>query len=91
MQKEAAKIRRKEENILRPPKPPKRLFRIKNNIKKVIIPEMDVDKARPPIFSGNIKIELNTIFITKAKNAIFAGVSVSLRAKKQDCNIFVPP
>ena len=52
---------------------------------------MEVAKAKPPILSGNIKRALRTIFINRLSPAILVGVTVSLRAKKQHCNIFVPP
>lgn len=66
-------------------------FKIKNRIKKEIMPEIEVAKARPPIFSGNISKEFKIIFRTKARAATFVGVTVSLRLKKQDCNILVAP
>ncbi len=60
-------------------------------IKAVIIPEIEVAKARPLNFIGNIRAMLRTIFIIKEITDTFAGVSVSLRAKKQDCRILVVP
>ena len=91
MHKEAAKIRKNDFNILCSPNPPKRLLKIKNKNKKEINPEIEVAKARPPIFSGNINSAFRIIFINKAKPAILVGVTVSLSAKKQDCKILVPP
>ena len=91
MHKVAARMRKNDFNISCSPKPPRRLLRIKNKEKKEIIPEIEVAKANPPILSGNINSAFRTIFINRAKPAILVGVTVSLRAKKQDCNILVPP
>ncbi len=60
-------------------------------MRKVIMPEMEVARAKPPNFIGNISIELRIMFIIKAKVETFAGVAVSFKAKKQDCNILVEP
>ena len=60
-------------------------------MKNVIIPDIDVAKARPASFKGNMSIVFKTIFRIKLKDAIFVGVTVSFKAKKQDCNIFLPP
>ena len=91
IQKEAALIRKNDFNILCSPNPFRRFFRIKNKKRKEIIPEIEVAKASPPILSGNINSAFKIIFKPKARPAIFVGVTVSLRAKKQDCNIFEPP
>jgi hypothetical protein len=91
MANEAAQTRKNENNIFFSPKSPIRLLKIKNKTKNEITPEMEVAKARPPILSGNIKIKLKIIFNPKTKPAILVGVSVSLSAKKQLCNILVPP
>jgi hypothetical protein len=87
----AARMRAKEKDMFLMPNPP--IF-FRNRINKIInevMPEMDVAKARPLILSGNISMEFKIIFVTKAMKAIFAGVIVSLRLKKQDWTIFVPP
>ena len=64
---------------------------ILKSIKKLIIPDIEVAKATPPIFKGNMKIEFRIILSSRAIPATFAGVTVSLSAKKQDCSIFVEP
>ncbi len=87
----AAKMRIKEKDILLMPKPPIFFRNLINKIINEVMLEIDVAKARPLILSGNISMEFKMIFKTKATNAIFVGVTVSLRLKKQDWIIFVPP
>lgn len=67
------------------------LFKIKMRTKKVIIPDIEVAKAMPANFMGNINQELRIIFKIRPKKDTFAGVTVSFKAKKADCNIRVAP
>ena len=87
----AARIRTKEMSISLLLKACSFFCKTWYRIKAVIIPEIEVAKARPLNFIGNISAALSTIFITKETADTFAGVSVSLRAKKQDCRILVVP
>jgi hypothetical protein len=67
------------------------LLRSIKRIKKEIMPEMEVARARPEIFKGNISTVFKIILRTSARNAILVGVIVSLSAKKQDCRILFAP
>jgi len=87
----AKTIRKKELTISLILKGRSLFLNIEKRKKKLIIPEMDVAKARPAIFMGNISRELKRILRMRAKKEIFAGVSVSLSAKKQACNTRVEP
>jgi hypothetical protein len=55
------------------------------------MPDIDVARANPLSFKGNIRIEFKIIFTIKARNDTFAGVVVSFKAKKQDCKTLVEP
>ncbi len=57
---------------------------MKNKIKNELIPEIELAKANPDSFIGNIKIKFKITVITKETDDIFAGVQVSLSAKKHD-------
>jgi len=58
---------------------------------QAIVPEIEVANAKPLNFIGKIKIVFNIIFKINDKNDILVGVTVSLRAKKHDCNILFKP
>ena len=60
-------------------------------MRKVFIPDIEVARANPLSFMGNIRIAFKTILTIKAINDTFAGVLVSFKAKKQDCKILVAP
>ena len=55
------------------------------------MPDTDVAKAIPLSFIGKMSTAFKDTFITSAKTAVLAGVTVSFKAKKQDCNILVAP
>jgi hypothetical protein len=84
-------MRTKEIKISFTLKSPTLFLKIKKRNKKEFIPDIEVAKAIPPILKGNMNIEFRTIFVTKARNEIFMGVTVSLSAKKQDCRTLVAP
>jgi hypothetical protein len=89
IQKLAAKILKNEITISVSSKGLSFLFSIPKSENEQMIPEIDVAKATPEIFRGNIKIVFKIIFNPKASPEIFAGVTVSFKAKKQDCRILV--
>ena len=90
MQMLAAKILREEIKISFDLKSPIFFLKSLNKIKKATIPDIELAKAIPLTLSGNIRKEIRIIFNPKLIAAILVGVIVSLRLKKQDCNIFVP-
>ena len=74
---DAQAMRRKEFNIRAPSSVPMRLCRAKNSIKKLFIADMDVARASPPTFNGNISAKFNATLTSKDMAAILSGVFVS--------------
>jgi len=91
MQILAVRIRKEETRISFTPKSPSLFFKSAKRMKKVTMPEIEVAKARPAIFKGNMSIVFKIILRMSAREAIFVGVTVSLSAKKQDCRILFAP
>ena len=91
IQKLAKRMRTNEKAILRPPRPPSFFLNSQNKMKKVLMPDKEVARARPAILSGNIKRRFKTTLTASASPVTFVGVTVSLRAKKQLCNVRVAP
>jgi len=91
IQSPAIRIRKKEDSIGFRSKSLSLVFNIKKRIKQVLIPDMEVAKANPFNFRGNIRMTFKIIFTIKAKKETLAGVQVSFKAKKQDCSILVRP
>ena len=87
----ANNIREKEMMITFMPNPWIFFLKRKNSIRKVFMPDIEVARASPLNFRGNIRIEFKIIFTSKAINDTCVGVTVSFKAKKQDCKILVAP
>jgi hypothetical protein len=87
----AANIRIMEKRMRQPPNLPILALNIKINIINEIIPDIEVARAKPATFRGNISIILSMIFTTNVTSEILAGVAVSLSAKKQHWEILFAP